>query len=86
MSFGLTNAPAVLQDLINEVLRDFLDRFVVMSLGDIDDILIYSTGFVTAFSRILERKGSGQFACDLHTNEETGRLVDVHYVWECILM
>lgn len=45
-----------------------------------------STGFVTTFSRILERKGSGQFACDLHTNEEAGRLVDVHYVCECILL
>lgn len=45
-----------------------------------------STGFVTTFSRILERNGSGQFACDLHTNEEAGRLVDVHYVCECILM
>lgn len=33
-----TNAPAVLQALVNDVLRDFLNRFVFVYL---DDILIY---------------------------------------------
>lgn len=37
--FGLTNAPAVFQNLVNDVLRDFLDRFVFVYL---DDILIFS--------------------------------------------
>ena len=39
MSFGLTNAPAVFQAMINDVLRDFLNHFVYVYL---DDILIFS--------------------------------------------
>lgn len=39
MPFGLTNAPAVFQALINDVLRDMLNRFVFVYL---DDILIFS--------------------------------------------
>ncbi|KAM8751192.1 LOW QUALITY PROTEIN: uncharacterized protein AB9X84_012845 [Acanthopagrus schlegelii] len=42
--FGLTNAPAVFQAMINDVLRDFLDRFVYLYL---DDILIYSPDLAT---------------------------------------
>ena len=39
MPFGLTNAPATFQELINNVLRAYLDIFVVAYL---DNILIYS--------------------------------------------
>lgn len=39
MLFGLTNAPAVFQSLINDVLRDMLSCFVFIYL---DDILIFS--------------------------------------------
>ncbi|KAL2077728.1 hypothetical protein ACEWY4_027232 [Coilia grayii] len=39
LPFGLTNAPAVFQALVNDVLRDMLNRFVFVFL---DDILIFS--------------------------------------------
>jgi hypothetical protein len=39
MSFGLTNAPAYLMNLMNKVFMEYLDRFVV---DFIDDIIIYS--------------------------------------------
>uniref|UniRef100_A0A3P9M1D4 Gypsy retrotransposon integrase-like protein 1 n=1 Tax=Oryzias latipes TaxID=8090 RepID=A0A3P9M1D4_ORYLA len=55
MPFGLTNAPAVFQAMINDVLRDFLDRFVYVYL---DDILIYSPdqdSHVSHVSAVLQR-------------------------------
>ncbi|KAK9083378.1 hypothetical protein Scep_029849 [Stephania cephalantha] len=39
MPFWLTNAPMVFMDLMHRVLREYLDRFVIVF---IDDILIYS--------------------------------------------
>ena len=39
MPFGLINTPVALMDLMNQVFRSHLDRFVVIY---IDDILIYS--------------------------------------------
>ncbi len=38
MSFGLTNALAIVMDLMNRVFQSFLDRFLVVF---IDDILVY---------------------------------------------
>ena len=39
MSFGLTNTPTAFMDLMNRVLKEYLDRFVIVF---IDDILVYS--------------------------------------------
>jgi hypothetical protein len=39
MSFGLTNAPAYFMYLMNKVLMEFLDKFMV---AFIDDILVFS--------------------------------------------
>lgn len=55
MPFGLTNAPASFQYLINDVLRDFLDVFVIVYL---DDILIFSkteSDHVQHVNQVLER-------------------------------
>ena len=38
MLFGLTNAPNIFQTLINDLLRDMLNKFVFVYL---DDILIF---------------------------------------------
>ena len=40
MPYGLANAPSVFQAFVNDTLRDFLNRFVIVY---IDDILVYSS-------------------------------------------
>ena len=74
MPFGLTNAPATMQSLVNDTLREYLDRFCVVYL---DDILIFSDnekeheGHVTTVLQALEKAGLRikPEKCAFHVNE-----------------
>ena len=74
MPFGLTNAPATFQNLMNDVLRDFLDDFAIVYL---DDILIFSRSLAEHKPHVrlvLERlRANGLFAkpekCAFHRDE-----------------
>ncbi|KAL0188144.1 hypothetical protein M9458_015243, partial [Cirrhinus mrigala] len=52
MPFGLSNSPAVFQVLVNDVLRDMVNRFVFVYL---DDILIFSQNERDHVRRVLQR-------------------------------
>lgn len=73
MPFGLTNAPAVFQALINDVLRDMLNKYVFVYL---DDILIFSRSkqehiyhVQTVLQRLLENSLFVKAEkCELHTS------------------
>ncbi|XP_064820987.1 uncharacterized protein LOC135538716 [Oncorhynchus masou masou] len=49
MPFGLSNAPAVFQSLVNDVLRDMIGLFVFVYL---DDILIFSKGLTSHIQHV----------------------------------
>ena len=65
MPFGLANAPASFQALMNDILRPYLDIFVIVYL---DDILIYSTDtqeHVQHVRQVLEKLSQAQLFCKL---------------------
>lgn len=55
MLFGLTNAPAVLQALVNDVLRDMLNIFVFVYLDNILIISIVESSHVQHVCQVLNR-------------------------------
>ncbi|KAI7812468.1 hypothetical protein IRJ41_002419 [Triplophysa rosa] len=72
LPFGLTNAPAVFQDLVNSVLGDMINKFVFVYL---DDILIFSHSLqehAQHVRRVLQRLFENQLyakaeKCEFHT-------------------
>lgn len=86
MPFSLTNAPAVFQALINDVLGDFINCFVVVYL---DDILIYSgsmEGHISHVRQVLTRLLENRLfvkaeKCDFHVDNVS--FLGYHSEGEC---
>ena len=74
MPFGLANAPATFQNMMNDIFRDMIDMGVVIYL---DDILIYSENeqdHVALVKRVLDRLQEHQLAlapdkCEWHRSK-----------------
>ncbi|KAL0170543.1 hypothetical protein M9458_035139, partial [Cirrhinus mrigala] len=74
MPYGLANAPAVFQSFINEILKDFMNKFVI---AYIDDILIFSKSeaeHITHVRAVLSRLLNHQLyvkaeKCEFHVHQ-----------------
>ena len=76
MPFGLVNAPATFQTMMNEILREFLDDGEVVN---IDDILIYSKDpkdHTSLIRQILQRLKAFQMAIALEKSMFHVKMVD----------
>ncbi|KAK3556048.1 hypothetical protein QTP70_001855 [Hemibagrus guttatus] len=84
MPYGLANAPAVFQSLINEIFRDIMNKYVV---AYIDDILIYSKSeeehqshVRTVFTRLLENQLNVKAEkCEFHVQRTSFLRYNVSY-------
>ena len=66
MPFGLANAPATFQNMINNILREYLNQGV---LAYLDNILIYSKNMdehVVLVRKVLQRLKENQLAVAAH--------------------
>ena len=66
MPFGLANAPATFQNMINDILREYLNQRV---LAYLDDILIYSKNMdehVALVRKVLQKLKENQLAVAAH--------------------
>jgi len=69
MPFGLCNAPATFQSMINDVFHDLLDEGVVVYL---DDILIYSEdekSHIDLVRRVMERIRKAKLCCSIKKSD-----------------
>jgi len=76
MPFGLVNAPATFQHMMNKILREFLDQGVVEYL---DDILIYSkthAEHVAMVKKVLTRLVEHQLAVSIKKSEFHDKAVE----------